>query len=259
MSDVKPQQAVQRQFGRQASCYAASRPHATGSSLQVMVSWARPAPADRVLDVATGTGFTAFAFAESAGGVVATDITINMLHEAERLAADRGIRNIRFLQAAAEALPFRTASFDIATCRIAPHHFTSVPAFLCEMRRILRPSGRLVLTDTSSPDDTDLYVWQHEVERLRDPSHVRSYTPSEWRRLVGEAGFILEELTTSHRSELVFSEWMRTAGSPPEVVGTLRRRFIEASPEIRDAFRFREVDGDFHFSLMLVILLARPA
>jgi hypothetical protein len=52
---------------------------------------------------------------------------------------------------------------------------------------------------------------------------------------------------------------MRTAGSPPEVVDTLRRRFIEASPEIRDAFRFREVDGDFHFSLMLVILLARPA
>jgi ubiquinone/menaquinone biosynthesis C-methylase UbiE len=224
-----------------------------------MVSWARPAPADRVLDVATGTGFTAFAFAEAAAEVVATDLTMNMLQEARRLAADRGIRNIRFLQGAAEALPLRTGSFDIATCRIAPHHFTSVPTFLREMRRILRPSGRLVLTDTSSPDATDLFIWQHEVEQLRDPSHVRSHTPSEWRRLVSDAGFILEELTTAHRSELVFSDWMRTAGSSAEVVETLRRRFIEASPEIRDAFRLREVDGDFHFSLMLVILLARPA
>jgi ubiquinone/menaquinone biosynthesis C-methylase UbiE len=259
MSDAKPQQAAQRQFGRQASCYAVSHPHATGSSLQVMVSWARPAPTDRVLDVATGAGFTAFAFAESAGGVVATDVTMNMLHEAQRLAADRGLRNIRFLQAAAEALPFGTASFDIATCRIAPHHFTSVPAFLREVRRILRPSGRLVLTDTSSPDDTDLYIWQHEVEGLRDPSHVRSYTPSEWRRLVGEAGFILEELTTSHRSELVFSEWMRTAGSSPEVIAELRRRFTEASRGIEECYRIRQVDDDFHFSLMLVILLARPA
>ena len=259
MSNDKRQHAAQRQFGRQASCYAMSRPHATGSSLQMMVSWANPEPVDRVLDVATGTGFTAFAFAEAAAEVVATDLTMNMLQEARRLAADRGIRNIRFLQAAAEALPFRTGSFDIATCRIAPHHFTSVPTFLREVRRILRPSGRLVLTDTSSPDEPDFYIWQHEVEQLRDPSHVRSYTPSEWRRLVGEAGFTLEELTTAHHSELVFSDWMHTAGSSAEVSAELRRRFTEAPRGIEERLRIRQVDGDFHFSLMLVILLARPA
>ncbi|MCI0483631.1 MAG: SAM-dependent methyltransferase, partial [candidate division NC10 bacterium] len=100
--------------------------------------------------------------------------------------------------------------------------------------------------------------WQHEVEQLRDPSHVRSYTPSEWRRLVGEAGFTLEELTTAHRSELVFSDWMRTAGSSAEVIAGLRRRFTEAPRGIEECLRIRQVDDDFHFSLMLVILLARP-
>jgi uncharacterized lipoprotein len=87
---------------------------------------------------------------------------------------------------------------------------------------------------------------------------VRNYTPSQWRDLISESGFTLEELTTSHRTDLVFSDWVRTSGSPGEVVAKLRRRFIEASPAVRDAFQIREVDGDFHFSWMLVILLARP-
>lgn len=258
MSKTSPEKAVQRQFGRQASCYAASRPHATGTSLGVMVDWAKPTRTDRVLDVATGTGFTAFAFAEGAGEVVATDITTNMVREARRLAADREARNIRFLQATAESLPFRDRSFDIATCRIAPHHFVSVPAFLREIHRVLRPTGRLVLTDSSSPEESEPYTWHQAVEVLRDPTHLRNYTPSEWKSMIAEAGFTLEELSTSHRTELVFSDWVRTAGSPPDVVAELRRRFVESSPAVRDAFHIREVDGDFHFSWMLVILLARP-
>lgn len=259
MSETSREKAAQRQFGRQASRYAVSRPHATGTSLGVMVDWAKPTSADRVLDVATGTGFTAFAFAKASAEVAATDLTTNMLHEARRLAAERGLRNIRFLQAAAEALPCRAGSFDIATCRIAPHHFASVPTFLREVHRILRPGGRLVLTDSSSPEESEPYTWHQELERIRDTSHVRNYTPSEWRRFIPEAGFTLEELTTAHRTELVFSDWVRTSGSPPEVVAELRRRFIEASPAVRDAFQIREVEGDFHFSWMLVILLARPA
>lgn len=258
MEEVSPEKAAQKQFGQQAACYAVSRPHATGTSLELMVNWAKPTPADQVLDVATGTGFTAFAFAEPAGQVVATDITAKMLEEAQRLATDRQHRNIRFLQAAAEMLPFRGRSFDIVTCRIAPHHFTSVPTFLQEVHRTLRPAGRLVLTDSSSPEEPDLHTWHQELERLRDPTHVRNYTPSQWRSFLAEAGFTLEEMTTSHRSELVFSDWVHTSGSPPDVVAELRRRFMEASPATRDAFCIREVAGDFHFSWMLLILLARP-
>lgn len=258
MEDISPEKAAQKQFGQQAACYAASRPHATGTSLRVMVNWAKPTPQERVLDIATGTGFTAFAFAESVAEVVATDITATMLHEARRLAVERELRNIRFSQVAAETLPFCNHSFDIVTCRIAAHHFASVPAYLRETHRILRPAGRLVLTDSSTPEDPDTNTWHQETERLRDPSHVRNYTPAEWRNFIAEAGFTLEELTTSHRTELVFSDWVRTSGSPPHVVEKLRRRFTEAAPAVREAFRIREMDGDFHFSWMLVILLARP-
>ena len=82
---------VKAQFGRQAERYAESRPHATGTSLDLMVEWATPTPTDRVLDVATGTGFTAFAFAAFARRVVATDLTANMLIQAHRLAGERAV------------------------------------------------------------------------------------------------------------------------------------------------------------------------
>jgi len=142
---------VKAQFGRQAERYAESRPHATGTSLDLMVEWATPTATDRVLDVATGTGFTAFAFASFARRVVATDLTANMLIQAHRLAGERTLNNLLYSLAEAEALPFRDGVFDISTCRIAPHHFGSVPRFLAEMYRVLRSGGTLVLCDSSTP------------------------------------------------------------------------------------------------------------
>ena len=151
---------VKAQFGRQAERYAASRPHATGDSLELMVEWAQPRPSDRILDVATGTGFTAFGFAARARRVVATDLTANMLTQARRLAGERGLTNLLFHLAAAEALPFHGGVFDIATCRLAPHHFASVPRFLAEMHRVLRSGGKLVLCDSASPEDPESFAWQ---------------------------------------------------------------------------------------------------
>jgi len=72
-----------------------------------MVEWATPKPTDRVLGVATGTGFTAFAFASFAPRVVATDLTANMLIQAHRLAGKRTLNNLLFSLAEAEALQFR--------------------------------------------------------------------------------------------------------------------------------------------------------
>jgi ubiquinone/menaquinone biosynthesis C-methylase UbiE len=250
---------VKAQFGRQARRYAESRPHATGTSLDLMVEWAAPAPGDRVLDVATGAGFTAFAFAALARRVVATDVTAGMLMQARRLAGERTLDNLLYSQAEAEALPFRDGVFDIATCRMAPHHFRSVPRFLAEMYRVLRQGGALVLCDSAAVEDPPTAAWQQETERIRDPSHVRNYSPPEWRRMTGEAGFQVERLTTDHRATLAFSDWVRTSGNDPPTVTVLRERFVGASAEVRRAFQIRFEGDEIHFSWMLAILLARRA
>jgi ubiquinone/menaquinone biosynthesis C-methylase UbiE len=249
-------QKVKAQFGRQAERYAASRPHAKGDSLDLMVEWAEPRPVDLVLDVATGTGFTAFAFAALARRVVATDLTANMLTQARRLAGERGLTNLLFQLAEAEALPFHQGVFDIATCRLAPHHFASVPRFLAEMHRVLRPGGRLVLCDSSSPEDAESFAWQQEAERTRDPSHVRNYSPTEWRRMTEEAGFHVDRVNTEHRTHLTFSDWVRTSGSDPATVMVLRERFLKAPPAVRNAFQIQLDGEEIHFSWMLAIVLA---
>ncbi len=248
---------VKAQFGRQAERYAGSRPHAKGDSLELMVEWAEPRPSDLVLDVATGAGFTAFAFAERARRVVATDLTANMLSQARRLASERGFTNLLFNLAEAEALPFHDGVFDIATCRLAPHHFGSIRRFLAEMHRVLRSGGKLVLCDSSSPEDSEVFAWQQETERTRDPSHVQNYSPTEWRRMTVEAGFHVERMNTDHRSHLAFTDWVRTSGNDPATVNLLRERFLSAPPAVRNTFQIRFDQGEIYFSWMLTILLAR--
>src|SRR6266849_4178603 len=70
---------VQEQFGATAAHYLTSKPHAKGKSLERLVELVQPQPAWRALDVATGAGHTAYAFAPHVARVWATDITEEML------------------------------------------------------------------------------------------------------------------------------------------------------------------------------------
>ncbi|MGH7411095.1 MAG: hypothetical protein ACREJ6_08590, partial [Candidatus Methylomirabilis sp.] len=115
----------------------------------------------------------------------------------------------------------------------------------------------LVLCDSSSPEEADASAWQQETERLRDPSHVRNYSPSEWRRMTEEAGFRVGRIDTTRRSHLALSDWVRTSGSDPATVMLLRERFLGAPLDIRKAFQIRYEGEEIHFSWMLTILLAR--
>ena len=97
-----------------------------------------------MLDVATGAGHTALAFAPHVAKVTATDITEEMLAQAKKLAASRGLGNVKTVPAKAEDLPFPDMSFDLVTCRLAAHHFADVAAFAAEAFRVLipeRPAG----------------------------------------------------------------------------------------------------------------------
>ena len=94
----------------------------------------------------------ALAFAPHVAQVVATDITPEMLAEAAKLAAQQGLANVETATADAEALPFADASFDLVSCRIAPHHFANVPRFVAEAARVLKPGGTFALVDNIAPD-----------------------------------------------------------------------------------------------------------
>jgi ubiquinone/menaquinone biosynthesis C-methylase UbiE len=223
---------VQEQFGKTAASYLTSKPHAKGKSLERLVALTHPQKDWRVLDVATGGGHAAYAFAPHVARVWATDITQEMLDLVKAEANKRGHANIRTATAKAEALPFEDATFDLVTCRIAPHHFDSIPDFLAEVHRVLKPGALFALVDNVVPDGSvGDYI---AFERLRDPSHVRSWSMREWREAIAAA-----RLTITHEERIEkpmeFAPWAERHDS------TMRRLLAamvtEAAPDVRAVLR----------------------
>lgn len=240
MNDQSLKAAVQAQFAASAEAYVTSTVHANKPDLQRMVALAELRGDERVLDIATGGGHTALAFAPHVREVVATDLTPAMLAAAERFiteqltAADRAL-NVRFERADAEALPFDDASFDVVTCRVAPHHFSDVALFVREVARVLRPGGVFALDDTIAPADPALDQFINTVEKLRDPTHVRDYTVSEWQSFCADAGLRVSSSETFTKT-LPFEDWCVRARVTPDTQTELTRLLLAATPAAQQAF-----------------------
>ena len=112
-------------------------------------------PGGRALDVAGGTGDLAAGLARQVGSeglVLLTDINAAMLARGRDRLIDAGlVGNVHCVQADAERLPFRDASFDCVTIGFGLRNVTDKPAALASMRRVLRPGGRLVILEFSKP------------------------------------------------------------------------------------------------------------
>ena len=117
------EQEARRVFGERATFYTTSAAHTDPEVLARVVALAGPEPAWIALDIATGTGHTAFALAGHVRMVVGTDLTPEMLREAGALRAIKGIGNVAFTVADVHHLPFPSAAVHLITCRRAAHHF----------------------------------------------------------------------------------------------------------------------------------------
>ena len=221
--------AVQEQFGKTAAHYLTSKPHAAGKSLERLVALTSPQKNWHALDVATGGGHVAYTFAPHLARMWATDVTQEMLHMVEGEAAKRGLANIRTAYAKAEALPFEDESFDLVTCRIAPHHFDSIPEFLAEVRRVLKPGGLFALVDNVVPPGS-VGDYVNAFERLRDPSHLRAWTMDEWRDALRVAG-----LRTTHEEQIYktmeFKSWAARYDATMQAL--LRAMLSQVTPEVK--------------------------
>ena len=250
--------SVREQFSQHADYYAQSSAHAKGDTLDVILDFAEPKGTERTLDIATGTGFTAFALAPKVTHVVATDLTPEMVAKAAELAEEQAIDNVTFSLAAAESLPFATASLDLVTCRLAPHHFQDVPKFLSEVHRVLRTDGLFCLVDSVSPESEKLIAWQNRVETLRDDSHVYGYPPSQWDAMITAAGFSLEKTAHVRNAQMSFLWWVRPQKNPPEVVQQIRDAFAQlSSEEAKKHYTVEPAGDDFHFSWPMYAVKAR--
>ena len=250
------QKLVQQRFGPNAEAYAVSRNHAQGKSLLRLVELMQPQSNWRVLDVATGAGHTALAFAQLVREAVATDITPQMLAQTEKLAGERGVTNLVTKIADAGRLPFEGASFDAVTCRIAPHHFNDVQQFVNECARVLKAGGLLGIADNIAPEDEAGAKYIDDFEILRDPSHVRCLPPSEWKACFANAGLTLlhEDLVEKH---VTFDEWCGHQKTPADVMAQLREVLLNAPNVVKAHLKPTFIDDVLNFSMVEGVFVCR--
>ncbi len=179
---------ITEQFTQQASRFEASvLTLANREYLAWMVRHIAPEPADRVLDVAAGTGHLSRALAPHVRQVIALDLTPAMLDQGRRAAELERITNITFEHGLAEALPYPDASFDLVTTRFSVHHFAAPETPIHEMVRVCRPGGRVAVSDLVAPEDAALAVRYNHLERLRDSSHTNALTEAALRQILSRA------------------------------------------------------------------------
>jgi SAM-dependent methyltransferase len=153
-----------------AELYRTSKAHSEGADLDLIIEWA--AGCSTAIDVATGGGHVARRLREAGLEVVSCDPAPGMQPD---------------VICHAEHLPFVDGAFELAVTRVAAHHFTDVAAAVRELARVA--SRRVVVVDTMFMGDA-----AEEAEKLRDPSHVRNYSESEWRGFFAGAGLEVAEV-----------------------------------------------------------------
>lgn len=143
---------VRDMFNRTARHYdAANRLFSLGSGAlyrRVCLRWAGLTPGMRVLDIAVGTGLLAremLALTRDPAAITGIDVSAAML------AIARAKLPIPLIEAAAESLPLRADSFDLAAMGYALRHIADITSTLREALRVLRPGGTILLLEISAP------------------------------------------------------------------------------------------------------------
>ena len=251
------QKASRDQFERQSANYGKSHILANTEDVAAALADIGIPPGSRALDIATGGGHTAIYLAGRGFSVTASDISQAMLDSATRLATERGLAMETRLHEA-EKFPYSDDFYDLVTCRVAAHHFSSRESFLAEVTRVLKPNGHFLLIDGSIPDGEPVAEeWIHELEQLRDPSHGRFLSPERWKDLCSHNQLRVVRCETTLFKQPDLNWYFDTAGTSVEN----RERVLElvhAAPEsARRVFRLREEGGKIVWWWTRLSLLAQ--
>jgi ubiquinone/menaquinone biosynthesis C-methylase UbiE len=208
-------------WSQRADAFRDSPTHREGPDLDLLVEWCEPGPGVKTLDVATGGGHVARRLREEGCTVVTVDPAPGMRPD---------------VVSRAEDLPFEDGSFDVVTCRIAPHHFDDIRKAVAEMARV---SQHLVVIEDNVFVDEQV----EEAERLRDPTHVRCYSEEEWKEFLTDAGLEVEQLERFERARSL-EDWLDRVETPPK-----------DAERVRELLRAHTADGTL--TLQAIVVKAR--
>lgn len=238
------------QFGSTAHAYLSSTVHSNGADLDAVAGRLSQATEATVLDLGCGAGHLSFTIAPLVKSVTAYDLSSEMLEVVRTEAKRRALGNLTTIQGNVQQLPFADASFDWVCTRYSAHHWTEIKSAIREMHRVLKPGGGLIVIDLCTPQHPLLDTHLQAIELLRDSSHLRDYSFTEWKTMLETQGFAIEA-HTFWRLPLNFQSWVERAQTPQLYVEAIRSLFKKAPQEVRDYFEVAE-DGSFCADTVLI-------
>lgn len=160
-----------------------------------------PQPGERILDIACGTGTSSSALTRTGANVVGLDFSAGMLEQARRKHS-----NLEFVEGDAMKLPFHSDEFDAVTISFGLRNVSDPKVALSEMYRVLKPGGRLVITEFSRPPVALLRAGYFTYLKYVMPT-VASVTGS------NAASYkYLEETIRDWPDQGTLSQWIRGVG-----------------------------------------------
>ncbi len=203
-----------------------------GLSHAVQRLW--PKPGERILDVATGTGWTARLLAQAGADVTAVDIADPLLDAAREMSAHLPID---FQHADAETLPFADATFDALTSTYGVMFAGDQAKAASELARVLKPGGRMVLTTWLAKPNSYIpaffgLIGKYAGAPAPDPSPM-NWGNYEWlaATLSDKFNYVAEGLTTTlyaPNAEVLWDKYIKGFGSMAMVSGKISAEELAA-------------------------------
>jgi SAM-dependent methyltransferase len=254
----KHNEVVRHSFTIQAQAFAANPWVTDEDRIARLVAAAHLTGSERVLDVATGPGYIAEAFAKGAREVVGLDLTDAMLAIAKERTKVRGVKNVSFRTGDAHDIPFSEHEFDVVVSRLALHHVQNPDQVLSEMARVSRHSGAVLVEDIYASEHPQRAAYQDRWESLRDASHVRTLPISELLHLFRDAGLEPEFVSTADDLCPEVERWLATTKTSPEKAAEARGLLEDdLSRDLSGTRPFRGSDGRLYFHARTVIVTGR--
>ena len=156
-----------------------------------------PEAEGRVLEIGMGSGHNLPFYGDGVTSVVGLEPSAELMAMARKRAADKSL-DIEFVGESAEAMPFENASFDTVLTTWTLCSIGDASAALAEMRRVLKPTGRLIFVEHGLAPTSGVVAWQNFINPIWRPLAGGCNLNRPIDRMISGAGFTIDGLETTY-------------------------------------------------------------